>query len=192
MTGVRTSIRPVQRVGSRRLVPWWPVVLLGLLCVGCVDDDSEPEAVTQGEYRAQAEAFLAEAEAYAEDAAACAEAEGVEVVLTWDLGFFPPRDADQEQLAAFQRVVPACMETIYPPERTLSDDEVLEHYRLLLAARDCLSDAGYEPTQPTGIADFREAYRDDDQQPWSPYAGVADDPAAFRDAVEACPQPGRF
>lgn len=190
---MRHADAPTGRAGARRpsRARLLSAILATLVLAACAGEPPEPEPVSQDEYRALTSAYNEQAARYADEVVACARRQGVEVDLTWDLGFFAPADADEVQLATFQRVVPACAEDVYPALRRLSDDEVLEQYRLLLAASECLADAGYSPTPATGISAFREAYRSD-TQPWSPYAGVASDPETFRAAATACPQPGRF
>jgi hypothetical protein len=190
--------------GRRRAWAWLAVLLLVGALTACDDADEvdaadgdapagEPEPLSQEEYREATRAFLSERETYTAEVVECAAREGVEVETTWDDGFVLPPGIAEDEVEDYWDTVSGCAEEIYPEERTPSESEIVEHYRMLLAARDCLEDEGYEPTEPTGLPAFLDAYASGGEVlPWSPYEGVLRGPGLFREAVEACPQPGRF
>lgn len=163
-----------------------------LVLVGCASE-GEPEAVTQDTYLESAHAFEEERAGYAETITECAAEQGVEVETTWDHGVVLPEGLEEEEIDEYWQVVEGCAGEVYPPERDPSPEEVEDQYALLLAAKECLEDEGHETTESSGIEDFQAAYESGgSQQPWSPYEIIAQEPEAFREAVEVCPQPGRF
>lgn len=172
-------------------------VIVGLVALaGCSSDDeaaADLDSVSQSEYVESAREFEAEREGYAEEIVACAADRGVEAEATWDHGFALPPGLAEQEAEEYWEVVQGCAEATYPPEREPSTDELEEQYGLLLAAKRCLEDEGYDPGEPSGFDDFLAAYESDGAEvPWSPYAAVGGDLEAFQQAVEVCPQPGRF
>lgn len=165
---------------------------LAVLAAGC-GEDAAPAPVSQDSYQESARAFEAQRADYADEVAECAAERGVELETTWDHGVVVPEGLEGDALSKASEALQACAEEVYPSARRPPEEELEEHYRLLLAAKECLENAGYSPPEPPGLKAFLEAYESEEPPlPWSPYAGVAEDEEGFRAALETCPQPGRY
>lgn len=175
MTGRPHRAGRLPRIGALALLP----VLLSIGVGACASPEADPDpTATSAAERFNTPLELARARTE------CLQEKGWDSELDEETAqiYTPVPDGDDR---AFDEDDAACFEELgVDPDRDLTSSEFDTLYEQYIDGMDCLTDAGYDVSEPPSRQVFEETY---DSDAWVPWTEVGDD--EIDAALERCPMP---